>query len=306
MSAAPPSPTRRSRGRSSAGREHLPHRSSSPRHQLCSCHQPGAGEEQMWARGGWKGLQILSCAWNDSEASLPAVPRHPSLGGCSLLGSGAPSDHPGWWRGTVPGLAGTPRSVGAHNSREGLAPTGAANPGQPGSPPAAQKQLKVAHRGYCEERGHAAMSPLRCSRPSHQRSRSPGMQPSRKGAGPAGPRPGRPSGAGTKRSCDPGAGRASSSTNLSISRGVCCQPMRPATRRASSAVTASSCKPPRRGAESGAAGRDDARRFAPRLRETRVRACSVGSGATRAGVSVEGGPGPRSAQPPASPPQLIV
>ena len=94
---------------------------------------------------------MLSCTWNDSEASLSPVPRHPNPGGCSLPGSGAPSDHPGWWRGTVPGLAGTQRAISANNSEEELAPAGAANPGQPGSPPTAQKQLKVAHRGHCEE-----------------------------------------------------------------------------------------------------------------------------------------------------------
>lgn len=51
----------------------------------------------------------------------------------------------------MPGLAGTQHAVSANNSEEELAPAGAANPGQPGSPPTAQKQLKVAHRGHCEE-----------------------------------------------------------------------------------------------------------------------------------------------------------
>lgn len=84
---------------------------------------------------------MLSCTWNGSEAPLPAVPRHPNPGGFSL-GPLRRSRA----EGTVPGL-----SVGANNSEEELAPAGAADPGQPGSPPTAQKQLKVAHRGHCEE-----------------------------------------------------------------------------------------------------------------------------------------------------------
>lgn len=97
---------------------------------------------------------MLSCTWNNSEAPLCPVLRHRNPGCCSLSslpGSRAPLDHPGWQRGMVPGLAGTQCAVTANNSEEELAPAGAANPGQPSSPPTAQKQLKVAHRGHCEE-----------------------------------------------------------------------------------------------------------------------------------------------------------
>lgn len=111
---------------------------------------PAVGQgETAWGQRGQKGLGTPPCTWNNSEASWPPVPWYPSPRAVP-----SPLRLPLGPLGTLPaGACGSvrPSAVSANNSEEELALAGATNPGQPGSPPTAQKQLKVAHRGHCKE-----------------------------------------------------------------------------------------------------------------------------------------------------------